>query len=221
MLEKQDTKSLYWGGQAKRYDLKTTHLRRLKRIAIQGSAIKPGNTVAVFCCGTGMEFPFIYDRVGNIGQIIGVDFSSAMLEEASKKAERNRWSNIRLIHDDITEFDLEKVTGRKVDVAVCILGLSIISDYMKAFNNIVGSLRNGGEVIIGDMQLSPGIWGILDPITVFLSKPFGGSYSGHRRMHALCRHMETRLWHYRKKAYLFKSFFLAWGKNGSDMAKRE
>ena len=61
-----------------------------------------GDRVVVFCCGTGLDFPPILERVGNRGQIIGIDFSAQMLRLAKEKVQKFKWNNVDLIQADVS-----------------------------------------------------------------------------------------------------------------------
>ena len=120
-LESKKIEAIYAGKVvAQHYDLPISHFfKRYKRLAFDDSSLKTGDKVLVFCCGTGLDFPHILKKIGKEGEIVGVDFSSEMLNQAKKKIRKNRWKNIELIEADVTKF--KNKLDRKFDVGVCTL----------------------------------------------------------------------------------------------------
>ena len=133
-----------------------------------------------------------------------------MITIAKKKIKEHGWTNIELVHEDVTIFNDTKY-NEYFDSGVCTLGMSIIPNYKSAFNNLLKCVKNDSEVIIGDMQLAQGILRIFNPISVYLSAPFGGSYSGHQNSKELYRLMCHKLEDVKKKEYMLKSYFIACG----------
>ena len=108
---------------------------RFKKLAFSDSSLKMGDRVLVFCCGTGLDFPHILKMIGKEGEIVGVDFSSKMLDQAKDRIRKNKWENIELIEADITQF--KDQLDKEFDVGVCNLGMSIIHDYKAEYYNLL------------------------------------------------------------------------------------
>jgi demethylmenaquinone methyltransferase/2-methoxy-6-polyprenyl-1,4-benzoquinol methylase len=159
--------------------------------AIQAAPLSRGDRVLVFCCGTGREFPSILQQVWLEGSIVGVDFSAAMLSQARQCVEREHWTNVTLLEADVTEF--EPPGEALFDAAVCTLGLSIIPGWDTAYRNLLASVRPGGLVVIGDLQLATGWRALLNPLVSWWTRPYGGSLRGHANARALFQRMEREL----------------------------
>ncbi len=203
-------KQIYEGRVAKRYDYSMPpFFLKWKKLAFNDSSLKNGDIVLVFCCGSGLDFSFILNRIGNAGKIVGVDFSSEMLRAAKKKIKENNWKNITLIQADVTTFNSEM--DEKFDVGVCTLGMSIIPEFKAAYHNLLAHVRTSGEIIIGDMQLAPGWLGKFNPITIFLAKKFGGTHLGHQNSLELCDLMKKDLTNIKKQEFFFKAYFYCIG----------
>jgi ubiquinone/menaquinone biosynthesis C-methylase UbiE len=54
------------------YNLVQLPIIPLKKAAVNELDLKCGDHVIVFCCGTGLEFPFIQTSIGPEGEIFGV-----------------------------------------------------------------------------------------------------------------------------------------------------
>ena len=163
----------------------------MEKVAFNDSSLKSGDSVLAFCCGTGLDFPHILMRIGKDGKIVGVDFSSEMLNQAQEKIRKNKWENIELIEADVTKF--KNKLDKKFDVGICTLGMSIIPEYKSAFDNLISYVKNQGEIIIGDAQLASGWLACFNPITIFLAKEYGGTYAGHQNSIELCDIMKKEL----------------------------
>jgi len=204
-------REIYTGSVVDRYDSFMSHLfKNFKKKAFSESSLKPGDRVLVFCCGTGLDFPYILNKIGKEGEIIGVDFSKDMLAMAERKIRKYSWDNIELIHEDVTHF--RERLSNIADAGVCTLGLSIIPDFKNAYQNLLSNVRPGGEIIMGDMQLASGWQARLNPLTIYMSKRFGGSYEGHQNSLELISMMEKDLQGLKKTELFFKAYYYCIGK---------
>ncbi|MBT3395916.1 MAG: methyltransferase domain-containing protein [Alphaproteobacteria bacterium] len=203
-------RSIYSGSTARHYDLPITHFfSKYKKAAFDASGMKPGDRVLVFCCGTGLDFPHILRKIGEDGEIVGVDFSSEMLARARARISRKNWANVTLIEADVTKF---AKTDNSFDVGVCTLGISIIPDYLAAYRALAACVKPGGEVIIGDMQLASGGFARLNPVTLFMAKRFGGSHQGHANARDLRGVMNAELTDVRAEEFFLRSYYFCIGK---------
>ncbi len=210
-LESKKIKQIYAGKVAAKYDFSMPpFFAGWKKKAFNDSSLKKGDLVLVFCCGTGLDFPYILEKIGKEGSIIGVDFSTEMLERAKEKIRTNKWENVGLVEADITKYDDKP--NEKADVGVCTLGLSIIPEYKKAYYNLLAQVKDQGEIIIGDMQLASGWHARLNPLTIFLSKKFGGTHEGHQNSLELIEMMKAEMKEVKKMEFFFKSYYYCIGR---------
>lgn len=195
---------------AKKYDFSMPPFFSLwKKKAFNESSLKNGDRVLVFCCGTGLDFPHILEKIGKDGKIVGVDFSSEMLKKAKEKIRIEKWENIELIEADITKF--RNILGGQFDAGVCTLGMSIIPEYKSAYYNLLSNVKANGEIIIGDMQLASGGFSIFNPLTLFLSKKFGGTREGHQNSLELYAIMKNELAEVKKRSTFLNRIITALG----------
>ena len=202
---------IYAGKVARKYDFSMApFFAGYKKAAFSDSSLKSGDRVLVFCCGTGMDFPHILQKIGAGGEIVGVDFSSEMLNHAKVKIKQNQWGNIALIQADVTTF--KDPADKKFDGGVCTLGMSIIPEFKSAYYNLISNVRKQGDIIIGDMQLASGRLALFNPLTIFLAKKFGGTHQGHQNSVELCALMKEELSDFRKKEFFLGAYFYCIGK---------
>ena len=90
--------------------------------------------------------------------------------------------------------------------------MSIIPEYKSAYYNLFSYVKKQGEIIIGDMQLASGWLARLNPLTIFLSKKYGGTYEGHKNSIELRSMMKKELTEIREREFFFKSYFYCIGK---------
>jgi len=129
-----DNVSMIYKKLVTKYDKSTTHLQKYKSIAIKRSKLKHGDRVLIFCVGTGLDILPVIEKIGNTGFIFGVDFSKEMLSVAQSRIDRLGFSNIKLLANDITEFSIQDHLLKPFDVAICMLGFSIIPNFLSALN---------------------------------------------------------------------------------------
>lgn len=122
---------------------------RLRRRLVDRLALRLGDTVLDLACGTGLNFVAIEEAIGPTGRLVGVDLSPAMLAEARKKVAAHGWANVTLIEADATTFRL----AEPVDMALCTLAIGLMPDPDAVVRAMVGMVRPGGRVLIGDGRL--------------------------------------------------------------------
>jgi demethylmenaquinone methyltransferase/2-methoxy-6-polyprenyl-1,4-benzoquinol methylase len=124
--------------------------------------LSKGDRVLELCCGAGHNFPYILEAIGREGKLIGVDFSENMLAEAQTRVDRNGWTNVQLVCRDAEQFD--KVVSGPMDVVLCSLALSLISDRPGVLRSIRNVLKPSGRLVVIEAQPFSGIAAILNPL---------------------------------------------------------
>lgn len=123
---------------------------RLRRKVVDALYLQQGQSVLDVGCGTGRNFPYIIERIGPQGRLIGLDYTPAMLQEAQRLTDRRGWSNVELIRGDAAELSRHD----PADAALSTLALTVIPDYRQALQRMVASVRPGGRVAIADARRS-------------------------------------------------------------------
>jgi ubiquinone/menaquinone biosynthesis C-methylase UbiE len=123
---------------------------RLRQETIRALELHPGQAVLDVGCGTGRNFPFILEKIGATGSLVGVDYTPAMLEEAGKRVARRGWGNVQLVQADASKLNLEE----KFDAALSTLAMSVIPDYKSALERMRTHLVPGGHMAIADAKRS-------------------------------------------------------------------
>lgn len=174
-LQKHKLRDLY-RLRAGRYDL-TANLYYLigfreyayRRKAVQALSLSRGNTVVELSCGTGLNFSLLQAVVGEEGRIIGVDLTDRMLDKAAERIAAHRWSNVRLIQSDASEYDCPE----NVDGILSTFAITLIPEYESIIRRGSEALRPGGRWVVLDFKLPEGPWRALVPLALLITKPFG------------------------------------------------
>lgn len=140
---------------AKVYDwLTPTYLlgneKRLRAKTITSLRLQPGQTVLDIACGTCRNFPWILERIGPRGKLVGVDYTAAMLDRAREQIDRAGWKNVELVQSDAARLDLD----RTFDAALCTLAMGVIPDESGVLNRMLAHVKPGGWLAVGDAKRS-------------------------------------------------------------------
>lgn len=115
------------------------------------AGIKQGNRVLDLGSGAGNDCFIARAEVGEIGKIIGIDFSPQMIEKARKNATKRGYTNIEFIEGDIENMPLP---DNSIDVVVSNCVLNLLPEKDKIFKEIYRVLRKNGHFCISDVVLN-------------------------------------------------------------------
>ncbi|ELY70244.1 class I SAM-dependent methyltransferase [Natrinema versiforme] len=94
----------FYGRWARLYDLiarRTPGIAGLRQRAAAACRLEPGDTVVEMGCGTGANLPFLRERVGPAGTVIGIDFTRPVLERAREATAA--YDNVHVLQGDATQ----------------------------------------------------------------------------------------------------------------------
>jgi arsenite methyltransferase len=112
--------------------------------------LQKGETVVDLGSGAGIDVFLSAKKVGNTGNVIGIDFTDEMLERARRNANEGGYTNV-----DFRKGDIENkipVSDSSVDVVIsnCVINLTI--NKVEAFREIHRILKqSGGRMVISDL----------------------------------------------------------------------
>ncbi|MFK4912740.1 MULTISPECIES: demethylmenaquinone methyltransferase [Lactococcus] len=103
-----------------------------------------GMTILDLCCGTGDWTFDLSKAVGQMGKVVGLDFSENMLKVAQAKIDKNDNNNIEFIQGNAMAIPFEK---EMFDVVTIGYGLRNTPDYLTVLREIFRVLKPGGKVV--------------------------------------------------------------------------
>lgn len=108
--------------------------------------VPKGGTLVELGCGPASVIPSILKKIDSSSNIIGIDFSSQMINLANRKKDSNNWHNVHFECMNMYEFS----SSKQVDSVVFCLALTAMPDYQKAVDKALSILKPGGQLLIID-----------------------------------------------------------------------
>ena len=124
----------------------TPGIRGLRERTVDVLAPAEGDTVVEFGCGTGANLPYLRERVGPEGTVVGVDFAPGVLSLARERVARHGWENVYLLRGDATRPPIERADAV---LATFVMGMLRDPDaVVRQWGDLVGS---GGRLCLLDL----------------------------------------------------------------------
>jgi demethylmenaquinone methyltransferase/2-methoxy-6-polyprenyl-1,4-benzoquinol methylase len=144
---------------------------KYRKMAVSELALEVGDTVIEIGCGTGLNFKYLLQSIGNTGHLIGIDLTDAMLERAKSRIERNAWKNVQLVQSDAAKY----VFPPRAKGVISTFALTLVPEYEAIIERAANSLVSGGRFVILDFK-KPERWPLwAAKVGVAITKPFGVS----------------------------------------------
>lgn len=136
---------------SKKYDIYTSSFyRKKRRELVDALEIEEGSRILIIACGTGQSFELLEERTGEKGEIVAVDYSGGMLEQAKRRIKKNGWKNIKLIQEDARKIDADYLRGENIEVdfdfVIGELAFSVIPEWKKVMKTSISLLNDNGKI---------------------------------------------------------------------------
>jgi ubiquinone/menaquinone biosynthesis C-methylase UbiE len=144
---------------------------KCRKLAVESLNLKLGDSVVEIGCGTGLNFGYLRNAVGENGKLTGIDLTDAMLEQAAKRVRRNNWTNVDLVRTDATTFSFPK----DISGVISTFALTLIPEYETIIKRASEALGINKRLVILDLK-KPDQWPLwIVRLGVLIGKPFGVS----------------------------------------------
>ncbi|HAU15364.1 MAG: hypothetical protein CMK83_04140 [Pseudomonadales bacterium] len=180
----------------------------IKRQLLARSNLGKGDRVLVLFCGSGQDFKPILDVIGEEGEIIGVDFSKAMLDVARRNLKQDGINNVTLIEADVLTFQ-DPQFEHSFDAVFCSMGIALNDNPYDVYSRLEQYLKDESQIIIFDLKYPSTALGkfIYKIIIERITNHYGGNRLKHiassGMFHNLIQDKRCRF----SREYIFGAFF--------------
>ena len=141
------------------YDLQLAPYEALRRCAIEHLALQPGQTVLDIGCGTGMSLDLLQQAVGPQGQVVAIDQSREMLDQARRRVDCAGWHQIELVCSPVQDAALPA----KADAALFHFTHDILQT-PAALDHVLAHLAPGARLAVCGLKWAPPWFAALNPL---------------------------------------------------------
>ncbi|MFC4544356.1 class I SAM-dependent methyltransferase [Halosolutus amylolyticus] len=156
-----ETAQEFYGRWASLYDLiarRTPGIPRLRRRAAAACRLDRGDTVVEMGCGTGANLPYLRERVGPEGTVIGVDFTRPVLDRAREHTAE--YDNVHVVRGDATRPPIGRANADgptvdgSVDAILATFVVGMLADPAGAVDDWCDLVGPGGRVVLANAASS-------------------------------------------------------------------
>lgn len=152
MTDGTDATQEFYSRYARLYDLvarRTPGVTGLRESVADALDPKRGDVVVDMGCGTGANFPYLRERVGPSGTVVGVDFTPGVLAVARDRVDDEGWENVHVVRGDATRPPVDEA-----DDVLATFVSGMLADPAAAVRTWAALVGPGGRLALGDLGRS-------------------------------------------------------------------
>ncbi|RQG92002.1 class I SAM-dependent methyltransferase [Natrarchaeobius chitinivorans] len=154
-----ETAQEFYGRWADLYDVvarRTPGIARLRRRVATACRLEPGDTVVEMGCGTGANLPYLRERVGPEGTVIGIDFTRPVLERARDATAA--YDNVHVLRADATEppfgATVDDGVDEQIDAILATFVVGMLEEPERGVDDWCDLVKPGGHVVLANAARS-------------------------------------------------------------------
>lgn len=130
------------------YDLTRWMFLFRRRAAVCAMEVQPHHRVLEVGCGTGLNFGLVAEQLDPTrgGQLVGLDFSEAMLSRAGRRIASRGWPHVSCVQGDASSMQLDL----RFDRIFFSYSITMIPDWRAALDRAREHLAPDGRVVVLD-----------------------------------------------------------------------
>jgi ubiquinone/menaquinone biosynthesis C-methylase UbiE len=137
------------------YDDTCTRIEALRLQAVRSLQLRPGETVFDIACGTGSMLPLLARAVGPTGQVVGVELSPEMAEQARRRAAAlSGAADVRVDCCAVEDFR----PNEQADALLLSYTHDVLQSHV-AVERLLAAARPGARMVLLGMKTLPWAWG--------------------------------------------------------------
>ena len=140
-----------WDHRSDRYGRSERDFEPIREAAIDRLDLQAGDRVLEIGCGPGVNFERLRGEIGPDGELVAVDYSPGMVENARERVAARGWENVEVRRTDAARVEFDE----QFDAAIATLALSVMPDARRVAETVSRSLRPGARFAVVDVRPVP------------------------------------------------------------------
>jgi SAM-dependent methyltransferase len=117
-------------------------IRSLRERAVRLLQLRPGDRVLDAGCGPGGSFPYLRDKVGADGEVVGIEISPELTSLANKRIQSNGWHNVHVLQSPA-----ERAKPERSFDGLFMMGAPDVYASVASLDNLLPHLKHGARVV--------------------------------------------------------------------------